>query len=163
MVHLSFCQNSPRAQHKWPAHTHTGYHTPPLEIHICLILKVSEFGPLLLPIFQRKSDSQQAWRQKPLFHRPCVSPFVICKWKKSHSTCSTFHARRREVCLQKSTASRADESLLFVPHVPLPLISSYFTHGLWIGLYLSARRALIGWKEEIMIPIPPVLFSPPFC
>ncbi len=80
MEHLSLCQNSPRspfhrAQQKWPAHralseeiaeTNTSYYTPPLEIYICLILKVSEFGPLLLSIFQRKSDSQQALRQEPL-------------------------------------------------------------------------------------------------
>lgn len=105
MEHLSFCQNSPRApftelsrndqhtehQAKKLLKQNTSYYTPPLEIYICLILKVSEFGPLLLSIFQRKSDSQQALRQEPLstcllthislglFHNPCVSLFVICK------------------------------------------------------------------------------------
>lgn len=108
MEHLSLCQNSPRApftelsrndQHavhraKKSLKQNTSYYTPPLKIYICLILKVSAFGPLLHSVFQSKSDSQQALRQEPLstcllthislglFHNPCVSPFVICKWKK---------------------------------------------------------------------------------
>lgn len=109
MEHLSLCQISPRApftelsrnyQHtehwaKKSLKQNTSYYTPPLEIYICLILKVSEFVPLLLSIFQRKSDSQQALRQEPLltcllthislglFHNPCVSLCVICKLKKA--------------------------------------------------------------------------------
>lgn len=134
-----------RAQQKWPAHKtlkqNTSYSTPPLEIHICLILKVSEFSPLLLSIFQRKSDSQQALRQESLstcllthispdlVHSPCVSPFVICEWKKRipHALLSMQRDIR---CICRNPQPRGPMKAAFLcSHVPLPLISSYFTRG----------------------------------
>lgn len=159
-----------RAQHKWPAHTQAITLPHWKYIFVLFLRSVNSallcspsFKGNLIPSWPGGRSLSQPHISLALFHHHCVSPFVICKWKKviPHALLSMQGDMR---CICRNPQPRGPMKASFLcSHVPLPLISSYFTHGLWIGLYLSVRRALIGWKEEIMIPIPPVLFSPPFC
>lgn len=145
MVHLSLreplSQSSAEMTSSQNAETkHKLFHSPTGNTYLSYF-KVSEFGPLLLSIFQRKSDSQQAWRQESLstcllthisldlVHNPCMSPFVICKWKKliPHALLSMQGDIR---CICRNPQPRGPMKAAFLcSHVPLPLISSYFTRG----------------------------------
>lgn len=115
-----------RAQHKWPAHTLaiTLLHWKYIFV---LFLRSVNSALFCSPSFKWNLIPSRLGGRSSLNLASLWLSFTIpaCHRlssvnEKSHSTCSTFHARRHEVYLQKSTASWADESLLFVLARPPP-------------------------------------------